>query len=119
MKGLQVGQRLQARQPGVADRRSAQHQGREAPQSCDVELTEVQLAQAGEQGALDDAAGDLLRLGDDQPGEGDAGDDDEEQGQDGDEGGREFGPRALSQPRVQRVEDDVEDGDADEAGGER
>ena len=79
----------------------------------------MQLAEAGEQGALHHAAGDFLRLADDEAGEGDAGHDNKEERQHGDERRRELRARALGEQTVQRLEDDVEDGDADQARRER
>ena len=85
----------------------------------EIDAAQPQLAQATEQRIADDAAGDLLSLAHDETGEGDAGDDDQEQRERDHQASREAGADAHAQPVVQRGEDRVQHGNAEEARGVR
>jgi len=85
----------------------------------EVDSAQPQLAQAAEQRIPDHAGGDFLRLAHDEPGERDAGHDDEEQRERDHETGRELGTDPRAQPHVERREDGVQDGNPEEARGVR
>jgi len=75
-----------------------------------VKLADLQVREAPDERAVDEAAGEVLSLAHHQPGDGGAGHQEEQTGRGHDETGGRGGLHPASQPAVERVEHHVEHG---------